>query len=73
MLAEINDDDKISWGTWVAQLLRYLALGFGSGGDLRVVRLSPGPSSMLSTESIWDSLSLMQPPPDPPPPQKKTP
>jgi len=30
------------WGTWVAQLIRHPILDFGSGHDLRVVRLSPG-------------------------------
>ena len=38
-------------GTWVAQLLKCLALGSGSGRDLRVVRLSPELGSMLSVVS----------------------
>ena len=28
-------------GTWMAQLVKHLTLGFGSGQDLRVVRASP--------------------------------
>ena len=38
-------------GTWVAQLVEHLTLGFGSGHDLRVMRLSPTVDSMLSGES----------------------
>ena len=30
-----------SWGAWVAQLVKQLTLGFGSGGGEGVVRLSP--------------------------------
>ena len=40
-----------SRGTWVAQLVEHLALGFSSGHDLRVLRSSPVSGSMLSMES----------------------
>ena len=29
------------WGTWVAQMVKTLTLGFESGHDIRVVRWSP--------------------------------
>ena len=38
-------------GAWVAQSVKHLALDFGSGHDLRVVRLSPVLGSMFSRES----------------------
>ena len=37
-------------GTWVAQLVKRLDLDFGSGHDLRVVRLSPMLGSTLDGE-----------------------
>ena len=37
-------------GTWVTKLVKHLILGFGSGYDLRVVRLSPILGSTLSNE-----------------------
>ena len=36
---------------WVAQSVKRLALGFGSGHDLRVLGLSPMSGSGLSRES----------------------
>ena len=42
---------------WVAQSVECPTLGFGSGHDLRVVRLSPASGSALSGESVCDSLS----------------
>nr|XP_035928017.1 coiled-coil domain-containing protein 125 isoform X2 [Halichoerus grypus] len=41
----------VSWGTWMAKLVECLTPDFSSGHDLRVVRLSPVPGSMLSEES----------------------
>ena len=38
-------------GSWVAQLVKHLALGFGSSHDLRVVGLNPALDSTLSGES----------------------
>ena len=38
-------------GAWVAQLFKSLTFGFGSGHDLRVVRLSPVWGSVLSRMS----------------------
>ena len=38
-------------GTWVAQLVEYLTLGFGSGHDLGVLGLGPKWASKLSRES----------------------
>ena len=40
-----------SQGAWVAQWVEHPTLGFGSGHDLRVMRLSPMSSSVLSEES----------------------
>ena len=35
-------DNFLGWGgAWVAQLVKHPTLDFGSGHDLRVVRLSP--------------------------------
>ena len=38
-------------GTWVAQSVKHVTLGFSSGHNLRVVRSSPQLGSMLSAES----------------------
>ena len=38
-------------GSWVAQLVKHLALNFGSGHDLRVVKSSPVSGSRLCVES----------------------
>jgi len=45
-------------GASEAQSVKHPTLGFSSGLDLRVVRLSPVWGSTLSTESAWHSLSL---------------
>ena len=42
---------------WVVQLVKHPTLDFGSGHDLRVVRLIPKSDSMLSVEPAADSLS----------------
>lgn len=39
---------KNCWGAWGAQLVKRPIVGFGSGWDLRVVRLSPALSSAES-------------------------
>ena len=46
-------------GAWVALSVERLTLDFGSGRDLTVVGSSPasGPT-VVSTEPVWDSLSL---------------
>jgi len=54
----------------VAQLLKSLTLDFGSGHDLRVVRLSPSSVSELGVEPAQDSFSPL-PLPLPPPLKKK--
>ena len=41
------------WGTWVAQSVKRLTLGFGLGHDLTFVGLCAG-----SVAPAWDSLSL---------------
>ena len=46
-----------NWGIWVAELGKHLALDFGSGRDLWVLRSSLVSGSMLSVESASDSLS----------------
>ena len=38
-------------GTWVAQSIKHLALGFSSGHDLRVMRWSPVAGSSMGMES----------------------
>ena len=46
-------------GTWVAQLVKRLTLGFGSGHDLTVCGIKPCVGlHALSAEPAWDSLSL---------------
>jgi len=45
----------------VAQLVKYWTLDFISGGDLRVMRLSPALRSMLGEEPDYDSLPLLLP------------
>lgn len=47
---------------WVAQLVKHPTLDFGSGHDLRVLRLSPVSGSALNGEPGWDSLSPYAPP-----------
>lgn len=37
-------------GAWVAQMVKYSTLDFGSGHELRVVRLSPESGYALSME-----------------------
>ena len=49
-------------GVWVAQSVKCSTLGFGSGGDLRVVRSIPKLCSLPRLESAWDSLSPSAPP-----------
>lgn len=44
----LNKVSRLTCSTWVAQPVKYLTLGFGSGCDLRVPRLSP--TSGLHTE-----------------------
>ena len=39
------------WGTWLAQLAKWLTLDFSSRHGLRVLGLSPVSGSMLSAES----------------------
>jgi len=48
----------IHHGAWVAQLVKHLILGFGSGHDLRVMRSSPMLGSALTMESALDSFPL---------------
>ena len=51
-------------GTWVAQLLKPLTLGFGLGHDLTVPELEPQVRLCVdSSEPAWDSLSLPLPSP----------
>lgn len=38
-------------GTWVGQLVKHPALGFGAGRDLRVMGYSPASGPALSVES----------------------
>ena len=49
----------------MAQSVKHPTLDFGSGHDLRAVRLRPEWGSVLSRESAWDSLSLPLPLPLP--------
>ena len=55
---------KISsmWGTWVAQLIEWSALGFGSGHDLTVHEFQSHFGLCTdSTEPAWDFVSLSLP------------
>ena len=45
-------------GAWVAQWVMYLTLDFGSGHDLKVMKLSPELGSPLSRESACRPLLL---------------
>ena len=56
----------LSWGTWVAQLVKRPTLEFGSGPDLRVVSSSLTLGSVLGVEPAWGSLLSL--PRSPPPP-----
>ena len=49
-------------GRLVAQLVKRPTLDFGSGHDLRIMRLSPALSSVFSRMSARDSLSPSAPP-----------
>ena len=53
---------KKGGGPWVAQSGKHLSLEFGSGHDLRVMRLSPALGSMLGVEPV-KILCLSAPPP----------
>ena len=50
-------------GACVAQSVEHLSPDFGSGQDLRVMRLSPVLGSTLSMESAWNPLSPSAPSP----------
>lgn len=54
------------WGVWVAQLVRHSTLDLGSGYELEVLRLIPVSGSLLSGESLCDSLPLLLSAPAPP-------
>ena len=59
MLSELNHSQKNAyWGTWVAQSVEHLTLGFSSGCDLQVVGSSPKLGSALNVESAPHSLPL---------------
>ena len=46
-------------GTWVAQSIKCLTLGFSSGHDLTVHKIEPHIGlCTVSMEPAWDSLSL---------------
>ena len=58
----------ITCDTWVAQSVECLALGFGSGCDLRVLALQPCVGLCLQWGSLLEdslSLSFCRPPPPP--------
>lgn len=44
-------------GTWMAESVKHLTLGFGSGHELRVMRSNPTLDAMLTAEFVSDSLS----------------
>lgn len=48
-------------GTGVAQSVESSTLDFGSGLDLKVMRMSPALGSTLGREPAWDSLSSLCP------------
>lgn len=45
-------------GTWVTESVTHLILDFSSGYHLRVLGLTLVSGSVLSMESVWDSLPL---------------
>ena len=47
---KVDATNNYSGGTWVAQSVKPLPLGFGSGDHLRVERSSPMPGSTLGVE-----------------------
>ena len=50
---------EITWGTWVAQLIKRPTLDFGSGHDLMVPQIEPHVSLYAdSLKPAWDSPSL---------------
>ena len=49
-------------GAWVPELVKHPALGFSSGHDLRVMRLSLVSGSTLSVALAWDAFPLPLPP-----------
>ena len=49
---------EMVWGTQVAQLVKHLAVGLGSGHGLGVQSSSPVLGSMLSVESVVSILSF---------------
>ena len=40
-LLRLPQQNTVSWGVWVAQLVERLTLGFGSGHDLVVLGIQP--------------------------------
>ena len=56
---------EVSMGScgWLAQSVKHLILGFSSGHDLRVMRLSAALGFKLSMKPAWDFLSLCPFPP----------
>ena len=46
------------WGTWVAQSVKHLTFGFGSGHDFTVMELKPSLGITFNTESASDAFSL---------------
>ena len=55
------DRAPIKMSSWVAQFIKFLALGFSSGHALRVLRLSLRGRSVLSKKPAGDSLPLPHP------------
>ena len=52
------------WGTWVAQSVKHLTLGFGSGHHLTIHEFEPLIGLCAdSLELAWDSLSTVNFPP----------
>ena len=49
---------KLTGGPWVAQLVKRLTFGFGSGHDMTVREFEPHLGYAGSAEPAWDSLSL---------------
>ena len=49
----------LSWGAWIAQLVRHPTIDFSSGHELTVREFQPHVGLCAdSVESAWDSLSL---------------
>ena len=53
----IEEKEDSSWGTWVAQSVKWPTLDFGSGNESHSCETEPQVGSVLDVVPAWDSLS----------------